>query len=117
MLIFMLKHLTFLHDDRRLVTNLNNIQIPEISGQTKEHCDMTINVEENKKAINDLANNRCPGPNGFPCEFIRRLRGHGGRVVTLSRPTSESGVRFRAQPQVGKLVVPCRWLAVYSTEP
>ena len=45
------------------------------------------------------------------------LRGHGGRVVTLSPPTSEAGVRFPAQPQVGKLVVVCRWSAVYSTEP
>ena len=44
-------------------------------------------------------------------------RGHGGRVVTLSPPTSEAGVRFPAPPQVGKLVVACRWLAVYSTEP
>ena len=45
------------------------------------------------------------------------LGGHGGRVVTLSPPTSEAGVRFLARPQVGKLVVACRWSAVYSTEP
>ena len=38
-------------------------------------------------------------------------------LVTLSLPTSEIGVRFLAQTQVGKLVVACRWLAVYSTEP
>ena len=38
-------------------------------------------------------------------------------VVTLSPPTSEAGVRFPARPQVGKLVVACRWSAVYSTEP
>ena len=44
-------------------------------------------------------------------------RGHGGRVVTLSPPTSEAGVRFPARPQVGKLVVACRWSAVYNTEP
>ena len=43
--------------------------------------------------------------------------GHGGRVVTLSPPTSEAGVWFQARPQVGKLVVACRWSAVYSTEP
>ena len=43
--------------------------------------------------------------------------GHGGRVVTLLPPTSEAGVRFPTQPQVGKLVVACRWSAVYSTEP
>ena len=35
-------------------------------------------------------------------------RGHGGRVVTLSPPTFEAGVRFPARPRVGKLVVACR---------
>ena len=45
------------------------------------------------------------------------VRGHGGRVVTLSPRTSEAGVRFKAWPQVGKLVVACCWLAIYSTEP
>ena len=48
---------------------------------------------------------------------LQKLGGHGGRVVTLLPPTSEAGVRFLAQPQVGKLVVACLWLAVYSTEP
>ena len=42
---------------------------------------------------------------------------HGDKVVRLSPPTSETGVQFPAQPQVGKLVVACRWSAVYSTEP
>ena len=42
---------------------------------------------------------------------------HGGRVVTLSPPTSEIEGRFLARAQVGKLVVACRWSAVYSTEP
>ena len=38
-------------------------------------------------------------------------------MVTLSPPTSEAGVRFTAWPQVGKLVVACRWSAFYSIEP
>ena len=38
-------------------------------------------------------------------------------MVTLSPPTSEAGIRSPAWPQVGKLVVACRWSAVYSTEP
>ena len=42
---------------------------------------------------------------------------HSDRVVTLSPPTSEAGVRSPSWPQVGKLVVACRWSAVYSTEP
>ena len=45
------------------------------------------------------------------------IQGHGGRVVTLSPPTSEAGVRSPSWPQVGKLVVACRWSAVYSKEP
>ena len=50
--------------------------------------------------------------------FVRGLqRGHGGRVVTLSPPTSEAGVQFPERPQVGKLVVACRWSAVHNTEP
>ena len=32
-------------------------------------------------------------------------RGLGNREVTLSLPTSEGGLQFPAQPQVGKLVV------------
>ena len=59
----------------------------------------------------------------FPCEamlliFLFSLKFiWGARVVTLSPPTSEAGVWFPAWPQVGKLVVACRWLGVYSTEP
>ena len=57
-------------------------------------------------------------PTLFPDSVLRNAeediekfeRGHGGRVVTLSPPTSEAGVRFPARPHVGKLVV-------YSTEP
>ena len=40
-----------------------------------------------------------------------------GIFFLLAPPTSEAGVLFPARPQVGKLVVACRWLAVYSTEP
>ena len=53
----------------------------------------------------------------FQGRLIKRYRGHGGRVVTLSPPTSEARVRYSAWPQAGKLVVACRWSAVYSTEP
>ena len=50
-------------------------------------------------------------------EVLLKCLDHGGRVVTLSPPTSEAGVRFPAWPQVGKLVVTCRWSAVYSPQP
>ena len=42
------------------------------------------------------------------------FRDNGSR---LSPPTSEIGVRFPAPPQMRQLVVVCRRLAVYSTEP
>ena len=42
--------------------------------------------------------------------------GHVAKMVTLSPSTSEIGICILAQPQVGKLVVGCRWSAVYSTE-
>ena len=41
---------------------------------------------------------------------------HGGRLETLSPPISEAWVQFTALPQVGKMVVACHWLAVYSIE-
>ena len=53
----------------------------------------------------------------FTGNLFQKAGGHGGRVVTLSPPTSEAGVRFLTRPQVGKLVVTCHWSAVYSTEP
>ena len=58
-----------------------------------------------------------------PCSYwiksmlpLHQSLGHSGKVVTLSPPTSEAGIRFPARPQVGKLVVACRWSAVYSTD-
>ena len=53
----------------------------------------------------------------FLLPHLRYTWGYCGRVVTLSPPTSEAGVWFPARSQVGKLVVACRWSAVYSTEP
>ena len=53
----------------------------------------------------------------YPWGAIFELGRHGGRVVTLSPATSGIGVRFPARPQVGKLAVACRWLAIYITEP
>ena len=50
-------------------------------------------------------------------QFFDLVRGHGGRVVALSPPTSEAGVRSPEWPYVGKLVVACHWSAVCSTDP
>ena len=57
-----------------------------------------------------MHNRTCPAS-------LKSDKGQGGRVVTLSPPTSKAGVQFTALPQVGKLVVACHWAAVYSTEP
>ena len=38
-------------------------------------------------------------------------------MVKLSPLTSEARVRSPLWPQVGKLVVACRWLAVFSKDP
>ena len=48
---------------------------------------------------------------------LMEIKGTMVAVVTPLLPISEIGVRFPARPQVGKLVVACRWSAVYSTEP
>ena len=65
---------------------------------------------------NNLHNN--PTSNNHYLLALNQLfRGHSGRVVTFSPPMFEAGVWFLAWPQMGKLVVACRWSAVYSTEP
>ena len=57
------------------------------------------------------------GESGYCIPTLEGKGGRGGRVVTLSPPTSEAGVRSPSRPYVGKLVVACRSSAVYSTEP
>ena len=53
-----------------------------------------------------------PGCGVWPSLMLFYEIGHGGRVVPLSPPTSEIRVQFPARPQVGKLVVACRWSTV-----
>ena len=65
----------------------------------------------------DMGNIRHTVTTAFSHFSLYMYRGHGGRVVTLSPPTSEVRVRFPTWPQVGKLVVVCRWSAVYNTQP
>ena len=49
--------------------------------------------------------------------FSLLIRGHDGAVITHLPPTSDIRVLIPARPQVGKLVVACRGVAVYSTVP
>ena len=53
----------------------------------------------------------------FCIEIIHNASDEMRYLHCISPPTSEAGVRFPARPQVGKLVVACRWSAVYNTEP
>ena len=93
------------HDNRELMTYLNNIQVPQISGQTKEHCDTTINVEEIKKAFNHLANHKCPGPDGFPSELYKVFCSDIGDLVFDS---------FSKAYENGDLSPPKRYYQSYS---
>ena len=72
-----------------------------------------------QKMYNNTLRNSCSYIYFYISMFIYTFKvclwGHGGRVVTLSPPTSEARVRSPAWPQVGKLVVACCWSAVYST--
>ena len=82
-----------------MVTQLKSLRVDKAKDKS---------AEKTKQAVEELE---------YLVTFNRSIGGHGGRVVTLSPPTSEAGVRFPACPQVGKLVVACHWSAVYSTEP
>ena len=61
--------------------------------------------------------NMASGPQKWPINRIKPNEKKSIRKVSPGPPTSEARVRFPAQPQVGKLVVACRWSAVYSTGP
>ena len=76
-----------------------------------------LNVKQWRYLLQGYSMNRVRNYIKFGFPLSMNYGGHGGRVVTLWPPTSEAEARFPAWPQVGKLVVPCRWSAVYSTEP
>ena len=50
---------------------LFSCNLPQISKTSKEICDRPICLEEVKKAILELKNNKTPGPDGFPAEFYK----------------------------------------------
>ena len=52
---------------------LTDINIPIISGDHKIECDREIRKEEMCKAVQDLPNNKSPGPDGIPIELYKKF--------------------------------------------
>ena len=52
---------------------LNNINPPVISNDHRDQCDQMIQTEEISKAVQDLPNNKSPGPDGIPIEFYKKF--------------------------------------------
>ena len=50
---------------------LNIHNLPQISETSKEICDQPICLEEVKKAVSEMKNNKSPGPDGIPAEFYK----------------------------------------------
>ena len=50
---------------------LDNVNIPKLSNSTKEVCDGVITMTEVEKAVQELQNNKSPGPGGLPGEFYK----------------------------------------------
>ena len=50
---------------------LDNVNIPKLSNSTKEVCDGVITMTELEKAVQELQNNKVPGPDGLPGEFYK----------------------------------------------
>ena len=64
-----------IHDSEKLQSEtnfyLNKINIPSISEDSKFSCDLPISLEEVKTAVQSMANNKSPGPDGIPTEFYK----------------------------------------------
>ena len=74
------------------------------------NCKIFVKINQNgqltTRVITEMKDFQKIEPNLKQCVALMLFnRGHGGRVVTLSPPTSEAGVLSPSRPQVGKLVV------------
>ena len=50
---------------------LDSVNIPKLSNSTKKVCDGVITMAELEKAVQELQNNKAPGPDGLPAEFYK----------------------------------------------
>ena len=85
-------------DSNSIVDNLDydryltDINIPIISGDHKIECDREIRKEEMCKAVQDLPNNKSPGPDGIPIEFYKKIWSSISEILFDSfRKSFESG--------------------------
>ena len=65
-------------------TYLQKIEIPMLSEESKDLCDKHITIEEVKEAVDNLANNKSPGPDGIPIEFYKMFWPEIGNLVLQS---------------------------------
>ena len=54
-----------------LISIFNETDMPQISDESKFLCESDITLEDAKEAINSLANNKTPGPDGIPSKFYK----------------------------------------------
>ena len=72
--------------------------------------DIGRRTSDGEKNKNNISTPQGGGHNNRPVCWLLNV------VITHSPPISEIGVQIPARPQVGKLVIACGWLTVYSTE-
>ena len=66
-------NILFNNDEVDTETYLKLVNLPKISDQSRALCENAINIEEVKKAVSSMSNNKSPGPDGIPCEFYRHF--------------------------------------------
>jgi hypothetical protein len=61
---------------------LTHLKLPELSFEDKEMIDAPITDSEIEAAIRSMQNGKCPGPDGFPCEFYKMF---SNKLIPLIR--------------------------------
>lgn len=53
---------------------LDSLDFPTVSPHVTKDLDLPLTVDEINTAINNMQNNKAPGPDGFPVAFFKRLQ-------------------------------------------
>lgn len=56
-----------------LKEQLQDLNLPQLSGEDKELLDMPLSPEELRKALNEMNHNKSPGSDGLPPEFYQKF--------------------------------------------